>query len=231
MAGQIQMPHTWDDVFERNRGEVPLSLVRAISYLESGFKADAKNPGSSATGLFQVMSATRDDYNRRYGTNYVQEDLKQPEIAARIGIELLRHIADSLVSHHPQTVVRNWKDPRFASYVVMGFVNGWTESTGVGRLIGILESTGMEPTAITVDALNDKAQDLDFPDYWNDNTLKHVKNIITLYMRDDAEMTAPENAALAAASYSGDSDGKGKKIAIAGGVGIALAALLKWIFG
>jgi hypothetical protein len=231
----IHMPHNMDDVFNRHRGDVPLSLARATSYLESSFKPDAKNPASSATGLFQCINAVRQDYNASKGTAYVQEDLKQAEIGAEIGLWYIRRIADGLVKNHPRTAVRNW-DERFTGYVILGFVCGPSEEEGVGSLLSDLEGRGMKPEAITLDALLARAKEDEYPSYWNDANVNHVKNIVALYLRDQQEMavTVASSGSSAETTDStnivgtgGSGLSGGTKAAMAGGFGLALVALLK----
>src|SRR5579863_2942363 len=52
-------------------------LLMAQAQRESGFKADAKSPSSSASGLFQFVDSTWLDMVHRFGDKYGVGDLAQ----------------------------------------------------------------------------------------------------------------------------------------------------------
>jgi hypothetical protein len=59
----------------------------AIAKQESSFDSDAKNPSSTATGLFQVLKGTRRSMEKRLKLKKTNQDaLKKPTYAAIIGL-------------------------------------------------------------------------------------------------------------------------------------------------
>ncbi|MGH7372173.1 MAG: transglycosylase SLT domain-containing protein, partial [Candidatus Methylomirabilales bacterium] len=84
---------TYDRLFRRYAGSIPVPLLRALAGRESGL-----NPGAttgSYRGLFQVGPQVREGYNERHGTTYAPEDLYDPEVNARIAADTFRRIIRS----------------------------------------------------------------------------------------------------------------------------------------
>lgn len=60
----------------------PIEYMIALAYVESGFDPKAKNPNSSATGLYQFIDATWKDMTDRYGQYANLPDRENPEHSA-----------------------------------------------------------------------------------------------------------------------------------------------------
>ena len=70
------------------------SLVAAVIYQESKFRADARSP-SGAGGLMQLLPATAMGIAERTGgSQFEVDDLLDPEINVRYGSWYLRHLLD-----------------------------------------------------------------------------------------------------------------------------------------
>ena len=70
------------------------SLVAAVIYQESKFRADARSP-SGAVGLMQLLPATAMGIAQRTGgSRFEVDDLLDPEINVRYGSWYLRHLLD-----------------------------------------------------------------------------------------------------------------------------------------
>ena len=66
------------------------SVFLAHIQVESGGDQLAKNP-SGATGLTQVKPVALDFYNANHGTNYVIDDLFNPDLSIKVGVFILKH--------------------------------------------------------------------------------------------------------------------------------------------
>ena len=154
------IPLTFDVLFQSMGGFLPVPFLRALAYNESSLKPNAVTKSSNATGLFQVTQTVLDDYNLQHGTKYNLENVKDPTLNSKIGIELLTRIVRNYVTNHPKSLAMNWQDPRFVSLVVQGFNAGYSEAAGVGFVVGNLERSGIPPEQITVDTVAEAAKKL-----------------------------------------------------------------------
>jgi hypothetical protein len=140
----------FDPIFRRQAPSVPVTYLRVLAKHESDF-----NP-SQATGccwgLLQVdRGDTLDDFNRREGTSFDQEDLLNATVNVRIGGDLLRRIATRFAKLHPVAFPNGveWDSSRFAGLVTQAWNAGHSEAAGAGLVIGILEDEGRTASEIT----------------------------------------------------------------------------------
>jgi hypothetical protein len=162
------IPHTYDQVFEKHRGAIPLAFMRALAFSESGLNAAldmrqaAPQAHSGALGLFQIMSASvLADWNARHPSEqYTREQLKDPDVNARIGAALIMRIVDSYNQRHPGSLRMDWTDPRYVALIALGYNAGYSEAGGIGKFVTILENNDIEKRRITVDTVNQLAGEL-----------------------------------------------------------------------
>jgi hypothetical protein len=162
-----QIAHTYDAVFERHRGFIPLSFLRALAYSESGLRADSdmlkEHPEakSGAIGLFQTMGEVLNDWNLRHPSEtYTRDQLTDPEVATRVGVNLVERIAKSYTNNHPKTLTMDWTDPRWVALLAAGFNAGYSEGGGLGHIVGLMEKEGISKDRVTVDTVQQMAAHL-----------------------------------------------------------------------
>lgn len=71
--------------------KVPVSLALAIARAESGFVSNAKNPDSSASGVFQFINGTWTTWCvKKYGISVGLEEKLKPMLQVNCAIEMLK---------------------------------------------------------------------------------------------------------------------------------------------
>lgn len=142
------LPTTFDPIFAKHAGDLPVTYLRALSKRESNM-----NPGDTggpAWGLMQVIEEVRQSYNSRKGTNYSRQDLLNPDVNVAIAADLLNRIAAGYQRKHPNTpnMRPDWGNPEFVKLVTAGWNSGYSESpgTGVGHVASWLERNNLPVT-------------------------------------------------------------------------------------
>ena len=77
---------------------VPADMLIAIGRAESDLKPDAKNPSSSASGLYQFIDSTWDEMVNKHGSihNVMEGDRLDARSNALMGAELMKRNMDSM---------------------------------------------------------------------------------------------------------------------------------------
>jgi hypothetical protein len=138
----------FDPLFAAYGGSIPVPYLRALAYGESGLNA------SDAKGLINVVGVAIDDYNRRHGTKYRPEDMRTPDINVRIATDILQTIITSYRKNHPDVanLQEDWNNRAFVELVTLGWNAGYSEASGVGKVVNHLKKRGQK--TITVDDIH-----------------------------------------------------------------------------
>lgn len=86
-ASQTQVKKALD---ESNLDEDDKKLLMFMAKIESGFKADAKNPASSARGIFQMLDKTAEAAFAKIGVPATIENRNDPYLATKAQIEFYK---------------------------------------------------------------------------------------------------------------------------------------------
>jgi soluble lytic murein transglycosylase-like protein len=150
----VSLPTTYDSLFARHAGRLPVAYLRALSKRESNMNPNAANPGGAdaAKGILQVVGVLRNDYNRRNGTNYQPNDMFDPEINVKIAAWLLNSIVTAYNKHPSPNMKTDWSNPEFVRLVTAGWNAGFSEGGGVGKVARYLEQQGKPVTLEAVSA-------------------------------------------------------------------------------
>jgi soluble lytic murein transglycosylase-like protein len=142
----MALPRTYDALFSKYAGRLPVNLMRALSKRESNLNPNEAN--DPAWGLMQVVSSVRTGYNSRYGTSYSKQDLLNPDVNVKIAAELLNRIASGYERFHPgvPNMRADWGNPEFVKLVIAGWNSGYSEAAGVGKVAKWLHSNGKPVT-------------------------------------------------------------------------------------
>jgi hypothetical protein len=137
------VPRTFDPLFIRHARGIPIAFLRALAYGES--RLDARADNGHAVGLLQVEHVVRLDYNKRHGTRYTREDLFDPAINIRIGVDALRTIIASYRRRHGafKNLQEDWNNYRFVELLAQGWNAGWSDRAGVGCVAHHLAAKGL----------------------------------------------------------------------------------------
>lgn len=144
------LPTTFDPLFARYAGNIPVAFLRALAQRESGMNPAAANAGSlnAARGLMQVIGVARESFNQRHGTHYTPQDLLNPEVSIRIGADLLQRIVgyyQDWAADAPN-LREDWSNPEFVKLVVAGWNAGYSRGGGVQKVVAYLKSRGIPVT-------------------------------------------------------------------------------------
>lgn len=150
----MSLPRTYDSLFARHAGKLPVAYLRALAQRESGMNPKAANPGGAdaAKGILQVVGVLRNDYNRRNGTSYTPEDMFDPEVNVKIAAWLLNSIVTAYNKHPDKNMKTDWSNPEFVKLVTAGWNAGFSEGGGVGKVARYLEQQGKPVTLEAVSA-------------------------------------------------------------------------------
>ncbi len=142
------LQRTFDPIFAKHAGNLPVTYLRALSSRESDM-----NPGDTggpAWGLMQVIEIVRESYNKRRGTNFSRQELLNPDVNVRIASDLLNRIVAGYAKYHPNTanMQADWGNPEFVKLLTAGWNSGYSESpgTGVGHVAAWLERNNIPVT-------------------------------------------------------------------------------------
>jgi hypothetical protein len=141
----------FDRLFAAYGGSIPVPYLRALAHAESGL-----NP-NSRKGLINVVGVAIDDFNRRRGTRYRPEDMRNPDINVRIAVDTLQTIIASYRKNHPDVpnLREDWTNRSFVELLTLGWNAGFSEASGVGKVVKSLKTRGQ--TAITADVIHKMA--------------------------------------------------------------------------
>jgi len=140
----MALPTTFDTIFARHAGSLPVNFLRALSKRESNMNpGEAKGP---AWGLMQVVPVVRKGYNKRFGTNYTQAGLLDPDINVMIAAELLNRMVRAYGKHPDPNMHEDWNNPEFVALMLAGWNSGYSEAGGVGKVARYLEAKGIPVT-------------------------------------------------------------------------------------
>lgn len=189
-------PRTFDRIFNRYRGDLPIELLRALAVRESGM--DPREHSGPGWGLFQITEPVRADFNRAHGTAYTRAQLLDPDVNVRIATWLLRFIVDSYAKNHPgvANLRPDWRNPRFAELVVFGWNAGPSEAGGVGRVVGHLEKRGAREIDLAL--VHEHARDAGASKHLsNPAKVRWSRSVVALYQREHALTAGPTTAPVA----------------------------------
>jgi hypothetical protein len=115
----------------------------------------AHSPISSASGLFQILKKTLDDYNKIHKRSLAPDTLFNPAINATVAVDLLQKIIAEYFKHPSLKV--DWNDPRTTSLVALGWNAGWSEADGVAGVVSKMEKAGITPNRVTIVSVGEAA--------------------------------------------------------------------------
>lgn len=160
IIGIESLPGTFDALFTRYAGSIPIAYVRALTWNES-----RQNPRSisetGAVGLFQIVDSVREDYNKRHGTKYSDHDLLDPEKNAAVGLDLLNRIMGAYQSNYPAALSPAWNDRRYVELLTLGWNAGYSNKAGVQAAVGKLLAAGYQPQDISAETVRNLATQAD----------------------------------------------------------------------
>jgi hypothetical protein len=178
-------PRTYDDIFERRGRGLPVPYLRALALHESDMQPRLSDGPS--WGLLQVIEVVREDFNKRERASYTRQDLLDPAINVTIAASAIALIAKSYATYHSTSanMVADWRNPQFVALLTFGWVAGWSERGGVGRVVSYLEQRGIE---VTVNAVFDAAKAAGAsPHLWNPSKLAWCKQVTRQYFAELAD--------------------------------------------
>ena len=79
-------------------------IWNAVIHVESRGNPMAYNPDEGATGIAQIRQIRVDDYNRRTGSNYLLEQMYDPDISK----EIFMYYARLIGYENPEWIARRW---------------------------------------------------------------------------------------------------------------------------
>ncbi len=132
------IPDTFDALFEKHRGPIPLSYLRSLAWNES--RMNPRSRTGQARGLLQVVDSVRRDFNKGRSQEVRPEQLFDPEINVIIATDLLRTIIRVLQA---EGLSKNWSDPEWAKLVTASWNSGWSRKAGVPKVMRHLKSKGL----------------------------------------------------------------------------------------
>lgn len=144
------LPTTYDPLFRRYAGSIPVAYLRALTQRESGFNPRANAGQAAAQGLLQITTVARDAFNRAQGTSYSRDDTLDPEVNIRIATNLLQRIIASYRKHPSANLREDWTNPAFVQLLTAGWNAGYSEGGGVGKVATYLEQRGLPVTPAAV---------------------------------------------------------------------------------
>jgi soluble lytic murein transglycosylase-like protein len=139
------LPTTFDSLFRKYGGRIPVPLLRALAKRESDL--NPKSGGGSYWGLLQVgYKNVLPSYNERRGTNYSPDDLFDPEINVKIAADLLNRITVAMDKHPSPNMKWDPSNPESVKLLLAGWNSGYSEAAGLGKVASYLEAHGIPVT-------------------------------------------------------------------------------------
>lgn len=176
------LPTTYDPIFQKYGGDVPVAYLRALASRESDMNPhEAQMP---AYGLLQVILEVVQSYNSRKGTSYSHADMLTPELNVKVAANLINRIAKGYGPLHPHAdnMQEDWTNPEFAKLVTTGWNSGYSEIRGVGKVAQWLEQNSLP---VTHDNVLDYAQQAGGVRYLYQNkerTRNWQRSVVDLYL-------------------------------------------------
>lgn len=143
----------FDFIFAAEGEGLPVAYLRALAWGESRL-----NPLVDR-GLFQIADITRADFAARHKRSIPRVALRDPRLCTAIAADTLIRIKSSLATNHPQSVNarEDWSNRLFVELLTFAWNTGWSESRGVGGVLGYLEARGV--TTATIDDIHAHARE------------------------------------------------------------------------
>ena len=132
------IPDTFDALFEKHRGPIPLSYLRALAWNES--RMNPRNQTKTARGLLQVVDSVRRDFNKGRNQSVRPEQLFDPEVNVVIATDLLRTIVRVLQA---EGLEADWTSPEWAKLVTASWNSGWSRKAGVPKVLRHLKAKNL----------------------------------------------------------------------------------------
>jgi len=143
-----QLPRTFDAIINRFRGVVPIEYVRALIMAESGYNPHDENATSTARGLLQITPVVLEDWNKAHPTQTATaDDLFDPTVNLRMGLDLLGRIVTKFATAHPATMAPAFSIPRYIEVLSEAWNIG---ANGIAFIVGKLEAAGLDVTLTNV---------------------------------------------------------------------------------
>lgn len=182
------LPRTFDAIFERHRGAIPIEYLRALAKRESDMKPGERS--GPAWGLMQIVEVVRTDYNQAHGTRHSRADLLDPDVNVAMCCWVLRFIIASYQRNHPRipNLRADWSNPRFVELLTFGWNAGFSERAGVGRVVSYLEKLGAAD--VDIDQVHAHARLAGASRHLsNEAKVRWCKSVVILYQRERAGAT------------------------------------------
>lgn len=140
------LPRTYDHIFRRHAGRLPVNYLRALSKRESNM--NPRETEDPAWGLMQVVPVVRLEYNKNHGTNYSKQDLLNPDVNVKMASSLINRIVKLYGKTHSRSpnMREDWHNPEFVKLVTAGWNSGYSNVGGVGKVAYYLEKHGIPVT-------------------------------------------------------------------------------------
>jgi soluble lytic murein transglycosylase-like protein len=224
----MSLPDTYDALFRRHAGAVPVAYLRALAKRESNLNPNAAN--TAAVGLLQITSIARVDHNQRAGTSYSRANLYDPEINVEIGAGLLNRIVRAYAKHPSANLRTDWSNPEFVKLLTAGWNSGYSEGGGVGKVASYLEARGLE---VTHDSVFEHSAAAGATSHLrNSHKQSWQRGVASLYFQQpDAGQVSVLGALSAAFPFAFVSRIEAAPTAVKVGVAMVAAAIAAWVIG
>lgn len=139
----MALPRTYDAIFNRYRGEMPVEFLRALARGESNFQPGlVHEAGSKARGLLQVTTVVLDGYNRAHVDAPVTADeLLDPDANVRVACWHLLGVVRSYAASGLPDLEPNWSSPRWVLLLILGWNAGHSRASGVQYMVAWLHAS------------------------------------------------------------------------------------------
>lgn len=187
MATKSVIPsRDFDNIFEKYRGDIPISYLRALAMLSSGMnpKKSFKNSG----GLFMISKPALDVYDLKHPKQVPINgrkvtDLADPGLSTRIAVWILTNIKQYYARNFPKCLSVDWNNLAFVGLLTYGYKVGYTKSKGIGEAMAVIE--GQKGKKCTVDNVANMAKMLKMDESkYSPSVVNFAKNVANLYSID-----------------------------------------------
>jgi hypothetical protein len=205
----------FEAAFARYAGAIPQTYLRSLAYKESGFRPDVVHPRSKATGLFQITKIALDDFNKRQGSRYTLEQLKEPTLNTGVAAH---HLTAVIASYARYPALRpDWSSRRWVELLTLGWNAG---HNAVIALASKLAASGIPPDRITVDSVSQLARATGTGTYVADPArVSWAKSVASMYLGGGAVPSGRSVGPLVATMLPGSEGAAGPVV-----LGVALLA-------
>lgn len=122
---------TFDAVFDKYRGNIPLDYLRSLSFLASGLNPSKSIQGSA--GMFMIPISTLDAYNKKIDENNEPAMLADPALNTKIACWVLTNIVNYYKSNN--VMPTDWNNPEYVNLVTHGYNCGYNKTNGTSAAI------------------------------------------------------------------------------------------------